>query len=51
MITQEDVKTYLLCGGGKCPFCGSTEIVVGRQIEVDGMHAWQRISCYDCNTE
>jgi formate dehydrogenase maturation protein FdhE len=47
MITPEQEKEYLEGGGGRCPFCGSPNIV-GDHIEVDGSTAWQEVSCNAC---
>lgn len=42
----EEIPAYT---GNKCPHCGSLEITVST-TEVDGMSAWQEVSCDDCHS-
>lgn len=46
-LTKKDIKKYLR-NPGKCPFCGSWDIV-GNSIEMDGSHTWQEVDCSNCD--
>lgn len=35
--------------GAACPACGSEEIIGDEGPEIDGPHAWQEMSCLQCN--
>ena len=46
-INDEAQTDYLANCGQKCPHCDYRELT-GRAIEVDGVTAWQPVSCEDC---
>ena len=45
-LSAEAKTKYLQCPG-QCPVCTADQID-GSQIEVDGKHAWQEVTCAVC---
>jgi len=49
-LSDADKKVYLESGGQECPLCGSGN-VEGGLVDIKGNHAYQDISCLDCEKE